>query len=296
MTARVVIALVFLVSIAGVWGQGRSESELPSLLVEPAWLDENIDHENLVVLDTGRSRHDYGAGHIPGARYFGRELYYRKVDGLPGMFPGVEAVSESLRQVGVNNDSLVVVYDPGHGLWATRLFWTLELLGHEHVAVLNGGIGAWKAEGLSLADRPSQITGGEFTPALQRHLVATGEEILTALGDTIVVDARSRPEYDGRDVRAERGGHIPGAIHVEWVLNNTNAAVNTFLPLDELAEFYEAELEGQDGRIVTHCQTGVRGAHTYFVLRLLGYEDVALYDASWVEWGNDERFPVETGE
>jgi len=284
--------LVLITSVGAVSAAGRIEPSPPGLLVETEWTAENIDHDNLVVLETGRSRGDYEAGHIPRARYFGREFYYGEVDGVPGMFPGVEVVSAALREAGVDNDSVVVIYDAGNGLWATRLFWTLELLGHEHVAVLNGGVEKWTADGHALSDTTPAVVAGGFEPDFQAHLVSTGEEIQANLEDLVVVDARSVGEYEGTDVRAARGGHIPGAVNVDWVLNNTNAGVNTFLPLDELAEFYEAELEGRNGRIVTHCQTGVRGAHTYFVLRLLGYEDVALYDASWVEWGNDESLPV----
>ncbi len=289
-----VIALIGSILPAASAG-GSGESVLPSLLVETEWLEENLEAESILILDTGRSAEEYEAGHLPGAVFFPVNLYYQEVDGLPGMFAGVAQVQEALRVAGVDKDSAVVVYDPGHGLWATRLFWTLELLGHQKVSVLNGGHGRWAAEGLEFSTESPQPTPGDFVARLQRDFVVTGAELLESLEDTIVIDARSPAEYEGTDVRAARGGHIPGAVNINWVLSNTNEAVNSFLPVDELEEFYAAELAGQEGKIVTHCQTGVRGAHTYFVLRLLGYDGVALYDASWAEWGNDDSLPVTTG-
>lgn len=291
----ILIAMAIVLSGTAAWAGGGVEPEFPEILVESDWLAENAGHENLILIDTGRSPDEYAAGHLPGAIYLNRQEYFQTVAGTPGMFAGVEVVAEALRQIGVNNDSVIVVYDPGHGLWATRLFWTLEVLGHENVAVLNGGYEKWVAEQRSLSTQAPETSLGSFEPSFRADLVISGEDLAANLDEITVVDTRSRGEFDGTDARADRGGHIPGAVHVDWVMNNTGETVNTFLPVEELSEFYAAELVGDpDGRIVTHCQTGVRGAHTYFVLRLLGYEDVALYDGSWVEWGNNEAFPVAT--
>ena len=291
---KAIFVSLFLFAASIAWARG-SVDELPDLLVETNWLSENINHENLVIIDTGRSKEDYLAGHIPGAVIVTREEYYREVERLPGMFAGSDLVSEALRDAGVNNDSMVVLYDPGHGLWATRLFWTLELLGHENVAVLNGGITKWQADGFNVSTTiPTDIQRGTFAARYRPELIISGSDLADSLDDTIVVDTRSAAEYAGIDVRAARGGHIPGAVNIDWALNNTNDEVNSFLSVEELGEFYEAQLDGQEGKIVTHCQTGVRGAHTYFVLRLLGYDDIALYDGSWAEWGNIDSFPVDT--
>ena len=289
---RVLVTVMFLFIAAVIWAGGKVEPTLPSILVESDWLLERINHENIVVIDTGRSAEDYDAGHIPGAVYLNRSAYYGEVDGVAGMFTGATTVGEALREAGVNDNSVVVLYDSGHGLWATRLFWTLELLGHSHAVVLNGGNDKWVADGYATSTRTASNPRGDFTPALRTELVVAGEEIVDNIDEFLVVDTRSEAEYTGEDARAARGGHIPGAIHVNWVFNNTGDDVSTFLPVTELGEFYDAQIGSEDGKIVTHCQTGVRGAHTYFVLRLLGYEDVALYDASWVEWGNSELFPI----
>lgn len=291
-----IFAIFLLVTIvaAGSWASGRVEPTLPGLLVEGEWVAANLDHENVVILDTGRSMDDYLAGHVPNAVYFDRSIYYGEVNGTPGMFTGVDSVGAALRDAGVNDDSIVILYDSGHGLWATRLFWTLELLGHEHAAVLNGGSGKWAEDNRASSTTVKVPRPGNFAAYLRPELVVDGEGINSEIDSFTVIDARSSAEFEGSDIRAARGGHIPGAINIDWVLNNNSDGATAFLPATELGEFYDAELSGQSGTIVTHCQTGVRGAHTYFVLRLLGYEDVALYDASWVEWGNSEVFPVST--
>ena len=291
---RVLIAVFVVLLVAGgAWASGKIEPTIPGLLVETSWLESRLDHDNLVIIDTGRSVDDYNAGHIPGAVYLNRSDYYGEVGGIPGMFTGVDEVTDALREAGVNDDSVVVVYDPGHGLWATRLFWTLELLGHIRVAVLNGGNGKWVAEGNPVSTVAGRNRRGDFDPEYRPELVVGGADISGNLENFTVVDCRSPAEYEGTDVRAARGGHIPGAINVNWVLNNSGGDVTTFLPVTALADFYDSTIGTSDETVVvTHCQTGVRGAHTYFVLRLLGYEEVTLYDASWVEWGNTELFPV----
>lgn len=270
-------------------------AQLPSQLVDALWLAENLGASDLVILDTARKTVEYSAGHIPGAFYADRNDYWAEVDGLPGMFPGVDPVAAWLESLGVSNDTAVVVYDSGNGLWAARLAWTLAYLGHENWAVLDGGYGLWESEGYELSMDTPVPKPGSFTADVQDQLLVDGNDILEDLDDPgfIVVDTRSPGEFNGSDVRADRGGHIPGAVPIEWTLNNTDVSSPSFLSIAELSEFYSSKGVTADKSIVTHCQTGVRGAHTWLALTLAGYDDVALYDGSWIEWANNEDFPVE---
>ncbi|MBT3275459.1 MAG: sulfurtransferase, partial [Spirochaetales bacterium] len=138
-----------------------------------------------------------------------------------------------------------------------------------------------------------EVKPGKFKYRLRPELLADTEYILTNLDSTSVqvVDTRSADEYAGVDVRADRGGHIPGAVNVDWV--KTVDSNSTFLPVGELAELYDYSGLDPNKTQITHCQTGVRGAHTYFVLRYMGFKDVKLYDESWVVWGNTDETPVE---
>ncbi len=132
---------------------------------------------------------------------------------------------------------------------------------------------------------------------MRSELVATQSWIEKNLGnpDLQIIDTRSLKEYTGEDARSDRGGHIPGAININWVLN-ISGEDQTFLSEQELAELYDYKGVQKNKTAVTLCQTGVRGAHTYFVLRLLGYPRVRLYDGSWAEWGNRGETPIATGE
>jgi thiosulfate/3-mercaptopyruvate sulfurtransferase len=264
------------------------------LLVETEWLATKGGSTKLRVIDYGRKVVDYQAGHIPGAVFVDRKTVWDKVDGIPGMLPSVETMVQALENAGISSDSMVVIYDNKGGQWASRLFWALEYLGHRDVHILNGGWNKWVQEKRAVQAASSVPPRGKFIPHIQSGLLATEGWILENLSnpDVLIVDTRSPKEYAGEDVRSARGGHIPGAVNINWISNLKSDDSKTFAREEELAELYDSQKISKNKIIVTHCQTGVRGTHTYFVLKLLGYPRVQVYDGSWAEWGNDWEAPV----
>ncbi|AFG37375.1 sulfurtransferase [Spirochaeta africana] len=259
------------------------------ILVDAEWLEQRLGE--VVILDSARSLDAFLEGHIPGAALVAREVTWETIDGIEGMLPDPELVAQDLADAGVSLDTPVVVYDAGNGLWASRLFWALEYLGHRQVHLLDGGFAAWQAAGFDTAVTPAFPERGDFVANPQPELIADRDYILDKLdsGALTVLDTRSPDEFTGADVRAERGGHIPGSINIEWTENVGQG--RSYRPLEDLSGLYQDTLAAGD--TVTLCQTGVRGAHTYVALRVLGQQQVRVYDGSWAEWGNDPDAPID---
>ena len=298
----ILLALVLFVSCTSIKGiekppphdlVKKAATEIP-VLVETEWLQLKNDSIKLRIIDYGRKLENYQNGHIHKAVFVDRKMVWDKVNDIPGMLPAVENIVPELEKAGISNDSLVVIYDSGNGLWASRLFWALEYLGHNDVHILNGGWNKWIQE-----QRPIQLEthinpSGNFIPHRQHELLVTKDWVADNLSNpgVLIVDTRSPEEYTGKDVRAARGGHIPGAVNINWISNLKKDNSKTFAQEEILADLYKSQNVSRNKSIVTLCQTGVRATHTYFTLRLLGYPKVSVYDGSWAEWGNDEDTPI----
>ena len=265
-------------------------------LVSTSWVAERLDDKNLKIIDI-RLPEDYAAGHIPDSVNLSYKELQVERDGVKGLIPSEKEMATKLSALGIKDTDTIVVVDHIKNLWSSRLLWTLEVYGHGDTKLMDGSYALWESEGKKITSDSTSISSSKysFTGEAKPELIISLQKVMESIDDetSIVLDTRSADEYAGRDVRAERGGHIPESIHVEWVQNVD--ADGKFLPAEDLKNLYNSTSVTNDLDIYTLCQTAVRATHSWFVLQeLLGYENVAVYDGSWTEWGNLENTPIDS--
>jgi thiosulfate/3-mercaptopyruvate sulfurtransferase len=279
-----------------------------SLLVTVEQLREHLfDHDWCVIdvrhdlLDTGWGRRAYAEGHIPGAEFahIDDDLSGVKT-GRNGRHPLPERgqIADKFRQWGINDDTQIVAYDAHGGQFASRLWWLSRWLGHEAVALLDGGWPAWlKATGWSSREPPARPRGRFSERPSLTPLLSTAD-VLASLTrrDRLVLDARTPERYRGEQEPIDPvAGHIPGARNRPW-MTNLNPD-QTFKPAQVLrAEFDAALGDTSPERVVHQCGSGVTACHSVFAMQLAGLPGSALYGGSWSEWIADPARPVATGE
>jgi thiosulfate/3-mercaptopyruvate sulfurtransferase len=267
-------------------------------LVSTEWLEARLGNPTVRILESSIAKESYDAAHIPGALWVDHFAdLLRNGDDSSGLVLTPEQYASLMQRLGITPETAVVWYGDRHSSYATRGFWTMDYYAHPGgVHVLDGGRERWLSEGRpTTSDVVAYARGSYPVPtAANNENHATWNDVRKAIDakDAVVLDVRSGDEYDGTNVRAKRGGHVPGAVHIEWT--DAMAGDNVLKPVDELRELYAARGVTPDREVIAHCQLGVRASHTWFVLKhVLGYPNVKNYDGSWAEWGNREDSPIE---
>ncbi len=288
----VVLIVLFLLIATVTFGAAYSPQ--PPLLLSGQQLQERLGDTALRIVDV-RAPAQYAAGHIPGAVNLPLSLITQQRHGTPGMLAPLAVVAQVLGSRGISPMHWVVVYDGFGADRATRLFWVLDYLGHPRLSVLDGGFALWQQEGRPVQQGIPQIQPKQYKATPQPNRIADLAWVRAHLDDpsVILVDARSPAEFTGQKPGRQvvRGGHIPGAVNLNWIRHLTPLPYR-LRPRQELARLYRNLGVVPEKEVVTYCRTGVRASHTYFVLRLLGYPRVRLYDGSFVEWAAEATVPV----
>jgi thiosulfate/3-mercaptopyruvate sulfurtransferase len=248
--------------------------------------------------ESGRQR--YLDEHLPGAVYadINRDLS-RPATPTSGRhpLPAPEVFAARLREWGVNDDSLVVAYDDVNGMYAARLWWMLRWLGHDEVAVLDGGMRRWLQLGLPLTDERPEPMPGDFVARPRPALAASADDVLAATADPgmRILDARTPERYRGDVEPIDKvAGHVPGARNHPFGLSLDPQG--RFLPADSLREALATSLDGvPPGRSIVYCGSGVTACHVLLALERAGLAGARLYAGSWSEWSSDPARPVGTG-
>lgn len=244
-----------------------------------------------------RGQGDYRSGHIEGAVPFDIADANRSEPPVAGLLPAPEQFNRAMSAIGLAPGQPAVIYDDNGGPPAARLAWTLKAFGHTAVSLLDGGVQAWRTEGLPLTRELDPPVPAEYRGHLNADVIADRDSILQRLADpgTLLLDARSPAEYRGEDRRSQRGGHIPGAVNLDWTQTKEPDGVR-FRPQDELEALLAQRGVDRDKEIICYCQSHQRSAVLCILLESLGYPRVKGYPGAWSDWGNRPDTPIETGE
>ena len=279
----------------------------PRTLVSTDWLAAHMKDPDLRILDGSwhmpaenrDPKAEYDAAHIPGARFFDIDEISDLRSDLPHMVPPVEKFMSRMRAMGVGDGHQVVIYDTKGVQSAAHVWWLFKLMGQNDVAVLDGGLPKWQAEGREIEDLPPVIRDRHMTVRRQNHLVKDVTQVSSAskLGDYEIIDARAAPRFRGEVAEPREGlrsGHIPGSKNVPFgqLLNEDG----TMKAPEALRAEFEAAGVDLTKPAITSCGSGVTACILALAMERFGKTDYAVYDGSWTEWGAFPTLPIATGE
>jgi len=276
---------------------------IPSSLVSPEWLNENLNHPQLVILDAmltkvGQKEYSHEALtlRLPSARDFDLKNVFKDLEApLPNTMPSPAYFSEHIKKLGINQDDTIVIYDH-HGVYSSpRAWWMFKVMGHKNVAVLNGGFPEWKKLNFPIENKkPYDGPIGNFEARFQSDLLIDANVLLENIDnpDFAILDARSNGRFTATEPEPRknlRGGHIPNSknLPIKEIVKD-----GKMLPPDALKEIY-SELETDDKRLILSCGSGITACVIALGADQAGHENKAVFDGSWTEWAGNHKYPVE---
>lgn len=276
-------------------------------IVSTEWLNAHLGSPDIAIIDASwhlptakrDTKAEFAAGHIPGAQVFDIDAISDTASNLPHMLPSPEKFSSIVRKLGIGDGKKVIAYDAAGLFSAARAWWMFKVFGHEDVAVLDGGLPKWMAEGRPLEDGPAlKPQERHFTARYRRMMVRDQSDVAAALksGAAQIADARSGTRFRGEEVEPRpgvRAGHMPGArnLHYASLLNPDG----TLKSRSEIEAAFRAAGVDLSRPVITSCGSGITAAILSLGLTLAGVRDHALYDGSWTEWGGNPDAPIATG-
>jgi thiosulfate/3-mercaptopyruvate sulfurtransferase len=279
----------------------------PDALVSTAWLADHLEAPDIRVVDGSfylpvqkrNPRAEYESQHIPGAVFFDIDEIADTSSSLPHMLPSPEKFSARVRKLGLGDGNKIVVYDTTPMTGAARVWWMFRAMGHKDVAILDGGLPKWMAEGRPVTDDPPLPRNRHFTARLDNTLVRSLEDVRELIGSRReqIVDARAAARFRGEapEPRAGlRGGHMPGALNLPYN-DLIDPKAGTMLPSEQIAARIAASGIDPARKVTASCGSGVTACVVALGLYLIGAPHAAVYDGSWTEWGGRDDTPIVTG-
>jgi len=257
------------------------------MLISTEELHQILNDDNVLVIDS-RSYKEYSQGHIPGAVNLDLFAFHWIDTSETGIISFNEQMRKILSYAGIDENKKVIFYDNISGMLAARGVWLCLYFSHPNSFMLNGGLKKWIAEKFDQETKSNISNPTNLTTPIDASILVGAQYVEKNIGKSIIIDARSSEEFDGRIARAARIGHIPSAINLDWAKNVDESG--QFKSDEELLKRYNLDKESE---VITYCQGAYRAANSFLTLKKLGFKNVKVYLGSWGEWGNRLDLPLE---